>query len=453
MAISAPPVDSPARSRSRLAVLACACVGLLSAGCAAVTNPVANGIPVRILPEELKAESREGFERIPLTALRQPPAEEYLLGPGDTLGVYVEGILGEAETAPPVNLPEQPELPPSIGYPFPIRNDGTISLPYVGSVNVNGLTVEQAEQKVIDTYLQQQILRAEDQRILVSLLRSRTVRVLVLREDSPSGQVQLQNQSLLGLGTTTTTIGGGGRATGDVIELPAYQNDLLSALARTGGLPGLESNQVVVIQRGYWDGTQGGEVGSAAGLREVGSQDGEPRTIRIPLETRPGAPLPFDPRDVILQTGDIISIESRDPQFYYTGGLIPSGEYPLPNNYDLTVVEAVLKARGPLLNGGINSNNLNGAIVGAGIGNPSPNLVSVLRKTPNGGQVMIRVDLDEALRDPRQNLIVQADDVLILQETPDQSIARYISQVFSFNFVGRAPNHRDATGTTTVNVP
>jgi hypothetical protein len=46
--------------------------GLFS-GCAALTNPVAHGVPVRILPAELIAKSKEGFEPIPLALLQQPP--------------------------------------------------------------------------------------------------------------------------------------------------------------------------------------------------------------------------------------------------------------------------------------------------------------------------------------------------------------------------------------------
>ena len=36
----------------------------------------------------------------------------------------------------------------------------------------------------------------------------------------------------------------------------------------------------------------------------------------------------------------------------------------------------------------------------------------------------IRVDLNEAVRDPRQNILVQDGDVLILQETPDEAITQ-----------------------------
>jgi protein involved in polysaccharide export with SLBB domain len=450
---AAPPGAACFAALRACALSAAAC--LLAAGCAAVTNPVANGLPVRLLPEELKAESREGFEQVPLTLLRQPPPDVYVLDAGDTLGVYIEGVIGSADTPPPVNLPDVGELPPSIGYPFPIRSDGTISLPYVGAVKVAGVPVEQAEQRVIDAYLDRQILRPEDQRILVTLMRPRTVRVLVVREDSQQDQISLRNESLLGLGTTETTIGGGRRSVGQILELPAYENDVLNALARTGGLPGLESTQEVVIQRGYWDPASDPDRSQAARTRSPQPAQGadRPRVTRIPLRIRPGDSLDFTPEDVILHSGDIVTVRGRDPAFFYTGGLLPAGEHPLPMDYDLRVVEAVLKSRGPLLNGGLNTSNLSGALVGAGVGNPSPNLLSVLRSTSDGGQVTIRVDLDEAVRDPRQNILVEAGDVLILQEAPDQAITRYFTQVFQANFFFRWLDRDDARGEALLVVP
>ena len=429
--------------------------GLL-AGCAAITNPVANGVPVRILPDELLAESKEGFVPLPLTLLRQPPPERYILESGDTLGIYIEGVLGDAETPPPVNAPISAELPLSIGYPFPIREDGTISLPYVEPVKVAGMTVEDAEQAVIDAYLEREILRPEDRRILVTLMRPRHVRVLVIRDDSRERQYTLQTESLLGVGTSRTQIGGRREGTGLVLELPAHQNDVLNALARSGGLPGLESTQEVIVQRGYWDGDSDPMNGGYEHPTEAdldNNRESRRRIIRIPMRIRPGEPLPFRPEDIVLQNGDIVQVRAREPEFYYTGGLMPADEVPLPNDYDLTVVEAVLKGRGPLLNGGFNASNLNGAVILAGVGNPSPSLLAVLRQTPGGGQVTIRVDLNEAVRDPRENILVQAGDVLILQETPDEAIARYFSQVFQVNFFTRFLNRSDAQGNASLVVP
>jgi protein involved in polysaccharide export with SLBB domain len=433
------PTSSLTSATAPRLLLGAACA--LLAGCAAVTNPVANGVPVHLLPEELLAETREGFEQIPLTLLRQPPPDAYVLEKGDILGVFIEGIVGGENTPPPINIPESAELPPAIGYPFAIRADGTLSLPYVGAIKVAGMTVEDAEAAVVEAYVKRQIV-LEGKQMLVTLMRPRHVRVLVVREDSQQSQVSLRNESLIGLGTTETTVGGGRRSVGQVLELPAYENDVLSALARTGGLPGLESTQEVIIQRGYWD-ERTDPTGLKSNALDAGAKDanGRPRVTRIPLRIRPGQSLNFRPEDILLENGDIVTVRGRDPQFFYTGGLLPAGEYPLPNDYDLTVLEAVLKTRGPLFNGGLNTSNLNGAVIGAGIGNPSPNLLSVLRQTPNGGQVTIRVDLDEAARDPRLNILVQSGDVLIMQEAPDQAVTRYFTQIFRaslfFEFLNR----------------
>jgi protein involved in polysaccharide export with SLBB domain len=440
--------------KSTLVITAALCA--LISGCASFTNPVANGVPVRLLPDELLAPSKEGYQTIPLTLLRQPPPEHYLLAAGDTLGVFIEGVLGEAEAAPPVNIPDSAELPPSIGYPIPLRADGTISLPYVEPIKVAGLTIEQAEQAVVDAYLKKQIVRAEDRRILVTLMRPRYVKVLVIRDDSQERQVTLQTQSLQGLGSSRTQIGGGPSGQGMVLELPAYENDVLNALTRSGGLPGLESTQEVIVQRGFWDqrsDPQGLNRGCPTQADLAASPDGKRRIIRIPMRMRDGQLPCIRPDDVILEKGDILTVRSRQPEFFYTGGLLPSSEHPMPSDYDIPVVEAVLKTSGPLINGGLNSSNLNGAIVGTGLGNPSPSLLSVLRRTPNGGQLTIRVDLNEALRDPRENILVQAGDVLLLQETPEESVARYLTQTIQTNFFVRWLNRQDAQGSASIVAP
>jgi protein involved in polysaccharide export with SLBB domain len=445
---------------ARAAVGAVALYGIVLSGCAALTNPVANGVPVHVLPDELLAESREGFETIPLTMLRQKPPEGYLLAAGDTLGIFIEGILGAAETPPPVNIPDSVELPLSIGYPIPVRADGTISLPYIKPIDVDGMSVEQAEEAVYNAYKERQILRPETEdplRIFVTLMRPRYIRVLVIRDDTQERQVTLRSQSLLGLGTTRTQIGGGRQGEGMVLELPAYQNDVLNAITRSGGLPGLESTQEIIVQRGYWDGKSdpmnGGYCYPSEADQVQGDSEDRRGIIRIPMRVRRGQSISIPPEDIILENGDIVVVKNREPEFYYTGGLLPADEVPLPNDYDLTVVEAVLKGNGPLLNGGVNTSNLSGAITGSGVGNPSPSLLAVIRQTPNGGQVAIRVDLNQAVRDPRENILVQAGDILILQETPDEAITRYISQTVQLNLFTRFLNRTDAQGSVSVVVP
>src|SRR5436309_6546682 len=79
----------------------------LSAGCAALTNPVAIGLPVEKTPPELLTGSREGEALIPLNMLRQDPPAVYRLAPGDVLGIWIEGINAAIGQVPPTHFPER----------------------------------------------------------------------------------------------------------------------------------------------------------------------------------------------------------------------------------------------------------------------------------------------------------------------------------------------------------
>src|SRR5262249_21923271 len=136
----------------------------------------------------------------------------------------------------------------------------------------------------------------------------------------------------------------------------------------------------------------------------------KPEIVRIPLRMRDGETIPFKPSDVVLNKGDIIFIEARDTEVYYIGGLMFPKQQSLPRDYDLRVTRAVAIAGGPLVNGGITTNNLSGNIIASGLGSPSPSRVTVLRRIKNDGQINIIVDLNKALNDPREDIILQADD-------------------------------------------
>jgi hypothetical protein len=156
--------------------------------------------------------------------------------------------------------------------------------------------------------------------------------------------------------------------------------------------------------------------------------------IRIPLRYPRGQRPPIRPEDVVLRTGDIVYIESREADVYYTAGLLPAGEFVLPRDTDLDVVQAITRIGGSINAGGISTLNINGQLITPGFGFPSPTLVSVIRRTPGCGQVTIRVDLDRALRDPRERILIQPRDIIVLQERPEEAIGRYFSQVTKFDF-------------------
>ena len=106
-----------------------AMLGLLGlAGCAAF-RPI-DGVPARYVPDEVKAPSRSGKKTIDLSLLSQTQPSVYHLDGGDVLAIYVEGVIPRPNEMPPVNIPFNGEdAQPALGYPVPVRQDGTIALP------------------------------------------------------------------------------------------------------------------------------------------------------------------------------------------------------------------------------------------------------------------------------------------------------------------------------------
>jgi hypothetical protein len=428
----------------------------LCGGCASITNPTLNGIPVRRLPAELlAAPRRENLQTLPLSMLRQQKPEDYLLAPGDVLGVYIPGVLPQTFDAqqlplPPVTYPARIDytghgLPPALGYPMTIRKDGTVALPFVDPVRVEGMSIEQASEHVRQIYLEKGILPQGRESVLVTLMQPRQLRVMVFRQE-------VGGFASGGLGDIATS--NVKQGTGHVVDLRAYENDLLNALSYTGGLPGLDAYDGIFIFRG---GLSNAELTERLARREprqdpLSWSDLNIEIVHIPTRWPAWEPIPFQPEDVLLNDGDVVLLESRTRDFFYTGGLLPRGEFQLPRDYDLDVIEAVARVQGTLLNGAFGGNNLNGLLIQPGLGNPNPSALTVLRRTPNGGQVPISVDLNRALRDPRERILVQPGDVLVLQETTGEAVGRYFSNVFNFSIINTF-QRGNTTGSTALSVP
>jgi protein involved in polysaccharide export with SLBB domain len=426
---------SPA-GRHGLLMLATGLLWCLSCGCAAITNPVANGLPARRTPPDFAPDKpvRDARKTIPLTLLGQEAPDPYRLDTNDVLAVWIDGVLGIGTQNPPTAFPEKGRQPPAVGYPIQVLINGTVELPLVDPVPVRGLSVWEAQEAIRNAYIKKKILQPGQERIIVSLMRPRQYHVVVLRQESSGFQV-----------TPEGIVGGTKRGTGHEVDLPAYENDVLHALAQTGGLPGLDAYNEVVIER------QHKMLPVPLGGAVVPPPGPGPEVVKIPLRLGPDDKPCFDPQDVILHAGDVVFLEARDLDHFYTGGLLPPGQFVLPRDYDLDVVEAIALAHGPLVSGGLAVSNLSGAIVAPGIGGPSPSLLTILRRTAGGGQVPIKVDLNRALREPRERILVQPGDVLILQETPGEAFARYFTQNFFINGVFKIFLGEDGVASATVN--
>ncbi len=151
------------------------------------------------------------------------------------------------------------------------------------------------------------------------MARSRVNRVLVLRED-----IELPSIGKINKGEAILHR----RGSAEIVDLPVYESDVLHALAASGGLPGVDAyNEVWVLRKGSLephavvnikDRVEGGEEPEQV----LNQLPAHLEAIRIPLKLCPDQPIPFTPEDVLLQDGDVVYIQPRRDEYFYTGGLL-----------------------------------------------------------------------------------------------------------------------------------
>lgn len=546
--------------------------------------------PCLLQPERPRNEGRT----LDLSLLAQPRPGSHVVGAGDVLGIYIEGVLGEATNGPPVVSPSLGASPGALttatvasaklGFPVTVRHDGAIALPYKPAIPVQGLTIDQVEGRIRQTYSGPDgLLRSGRDRIFVTLHKPRTVRVLVVRKDRPTEPFYSQPPDYRRADD--------GRGTAVLVELPAFENDVLHALVASGGLPGPDAENAVYVMRSggtatacqqpampqqmmprstvapviqqtagrvvstmpvpaQWNSTDAGALyamqstgrpvpnvpafahvsygqqplvgqpvqypqpssipashqptthplanladpfarqttaprprpsatqitrndpyapasnsvlqinynqnpmpshsttplshttacsnGNAGMVSNVDpnatangacchgalyndSSVANPMIRKIPLTILPGETPQFSRADVLLSDGDIVFIESRSQEYFYTAGLLGGGKYPLPGNEDTDLLDAIALADSQRRTlptrhiGGVSSLNQD-VTIGA-------SKVIIFREDQNGFTIPIKVDLNKIKRNPATAPVVLPGDRIVLQYTKLEAIA------------------------------
>ncbi len=263
----------------------------------------------RLPPRQVQAAATEPQDQssaamapIPLASLQQP-ATLYHASAGDVLAIQIENVLGR----PNEQLPVLRGASVTIGYPIQVRDDGTINLPLVGPLKIAprfgdkefvpasgqpmrpGLTISEITESIRDAYTKAPAKKAPilvpgTERLSVALLDLRQYHVLVLREDQAKADAS---------NVTTRRA-----AAGHALNLPRGENDVLHALALTGGTPSADATIVVHKHN----------------REKVGAGENAALIVRIPLCHKTGEPLGFTPADVILDNGDIVYVEMHSSE-------------------------------------------------------------------------------------------------------------------------------------------
>jgi polysaccharide export outer membrane protein len=217
-----------------------------------------------------------GMASIRTAAAQAPPVDAEVgrapimqLGAGDSITISVYG---------------QPDM----GATLYVGDDGVISVPLAGNVQVAGLSPAQASARIESALKNGKIL--VDPHVSITVATSRSQRVSVLGQVNNPGRIPIDS---------TTTI--------------------FDLLAQAGGVNATGSDLVYVIRH-----------------------DKDGREIRLPVDLRTlanGGSMP----DIVLKGGDSVFVPKAE-QFSIAGEVTTPGRYRIDGN--MTVVEAIARAGG-----------------------------------------------------------------------------------------------------------
>lgn len=308
---------------------------------------------------------------------------------------------------PPVHQPAPgSDLGPAMGFPTLVLHDGTIRLPFINLISVRGLTVSQVEQLLKKTFREGATPIITDRsRVIVSLIRKRTVNVMVIRGD----QSQARSDPRFGRGGSqpvSARSDGSGRIYN--MHLPAGDNDLLNAMMQSGGFPGVNAaDQLQVLRNNSTSNPQTSSF-PRTGNRQVSRNYSQGFPLRTSASNGTS---PFPRSQTRLGNGDIVSISAKPTEVFYTGGQLGGGEFAIPRDRPLSVMDAIALAGGiPRAQGG-----------GVGIPLQQPRVLTLLRRS-GGQQVSMQFDVGSGFSQQASQTRVRSGDYLILDYSPAQRV-------------------------------
>ena len=309
-------------------------------------------------------------------------------------------------------------------------------MPLIPPFPVEGLTLAQTEHLIRNEYSQKRrILNPDRDRIIVTLMKPRTYHVLVVREDTGTSPITAGSPQRV---AQTLALGITKRGMTYAVELRAYENDVLHALSETGGLPGMDATNEVTVLRSTFSDPQGRDE-LIKRLDDPNASNGllaAPHATKIPLRLGPyDQPLQLTEEDITLYSGDVVLVQSRETEVFYTGGLLPGGQFPLPRDYDIDVIEAMAMAGGEVASGAAANTDAFQGRGGSSIGAIFPATRAIVLRRVNGQHVPIAVDLTRAMTDPRERIRIVPGDFIMLEYTPCALWGNILVSTFRFNYL------------------
>ncbi|MCA9259159.1 MAG: SLBB domain-containing protein [Planctomycetales bacterium] len=209
-----------------------------------------------------------------------------------------------------------------------------------------------------------------------------------------------------------------------VHKLPKGSSDLISALAAAGGLTDEAGAEVEIIRQSELYAQQPGSPANPkldrqgegevvpASFQHVAGQPGA--ASKTVLDLTDASSKAF--ADCSLGDRDVIVVRPREADLLYVGGLVfKPGQYELPTEQELHLLDAVMLA--------------------GGVSSTVADKVLVIRRPPDDGEpIAIRASLREAKRNGAANLVMAPGDMVSIEQTPATAMVDAFNRVIRLTF-------------------
>lgn len=321
------------------------------------------------LPTELAARPVFRGQDFDLSRLGNTGAGVDLIQPRDTLKVLVTSGSDEDE---------------SKASELQVTEQGTIDIPYVGQVQVAGLTESQATHAVRNASVQRQIFMRPSVSLMFAKKHMHQVTV------------------------------GGAVANPGKYQIRASASTLATAMLAAGGLSKNASSEITVHQPGSRTAsvTPNGEILQTE--FESSTENAGSRIVQVNLLSPATAQAASRSN---LPDGTVITVREQPARYITVMGLTGNRNIEMPYDRELRVVDALAQSGGPKYSPWI------------------ANKVKIVRPHPQTGEaVSIRVRLGEAQNNREANIPLAPGDIVSIEETP---LTFTISTVSALIGVGR----------------
>jgi polysaccharide biosynthesis/export protein len=326
------------------------------------------------LPVEYVAPSRTKLDSLDLSRLADYSTRREVVDRGDVLDVSMVTDYSKLK---------------SETTPLRVADDGSVNVPLVGPVRVIGLRVEEAEREIARAAVGRGVFR--DPCITVTMKQERTNHVTVVGAVVEPG----------------------------TYELPRGSTSLMTAIVAAGGLMTDAGAELEIRHRSPAASVDVPRVAQGGGqLVSCQQTSAAENVVHVDLVSaaREGK------GGFGLDDGDVVYVSKKTLKPIYVLGLVRKpGEYQLPANQDLRVLDALALA--------------------GGVSNSVADELLIIRQVPGQGEpVKISATLQSA-KTGRDNLTLAPGDTLSVEQTPATVVVDAVQTFFRIGFTAGIPGY------------